>query len=200
MRKSITKPVICMVSLLALIGVKPAFAMEHIRQHVPHAQEVGEARMSVMFWDIYDATLFAPNGKWDGNKPFALHLTYLRHLGGDKIADRSVQEMRAQGFKDEVKLATWHTQMRQIFPDVSEGDAITGIFTKDGQSLFFKNNMEIGRIQDTEFTQHFSAIWLDPKTSAPSVRLGLLGLNTMRGHNDDKTIERTGSYGTTRMH
>lgn len=189
-----------MVSLLAVIGVKPVFAMEHILKHIPQAQEVGEARMSVMLWDIYDAELFAPNGIWNEQNPFALQLTYLRDLKGAKIADRSVQEMRFQGFNDEIKLATWHTQMRRIFPDVGNGDSLTGIHAKDGQTIFYNGNAEIGRIKDPEFGKYFFSIWLSPKTSAPDIRQSLLGQGVMKGQEIDETIKRTISYGTNGVH
>ena len=189
-----------MVSLLAMIGVTPAMAIEDIHLHVPQAKKVGKARMSVMFWDVYDATLLAPGGKWSKDKPFALQLTYLRHLDGPKIADRAVQEMRGQGIDDEVKLAIWHTQMRQIFPDVYEGDTLTGVFTKDGETIFYSDNTEIGRIKDVEFTKYFPAIWLSPKTSEPDLRLGLLGGKIQKGQDNYDTQERTVSYGTARMH
>lgn len=195
--------VICMVSLLAIIGVKPVFAMDNIKNHVPDAKKVGQARMSVMMWDIYDAVLIAPKGEWRADKPFALQLTYLRHLQGKKIADRAIQEIRAQGYDDEVKLATWHTQMRQIFPDVYEGDTISGIFTQDGKTIFFHDGVEIGRIEDAQFASAFSAIWLGPKTSAPDIRMSLLGIeksDTAKGKYLNGNSERTGSRGTTRMY
>ena len=45
MPNSVIKPIICMVSLLAMIGVTPAMAIEDIHLHVPQAKKVGKARM-----------------------------------------------------------------------------------------------------------------------------------------------------------
>lgn len=194
------KQVICTISLLAMIGIKPAIAMETVREYVPSPQIVGQARMSLMFWDIYDAILWAPEGHWDKSKPFALQLSYLRHIEGRKIADHSIQEMRGQGFDDEVKLATWHTQMQQIFPDINEGDILTGIFTTKGQTIFLNQQAEIGRINDPEFTKYFSGIWLSPKTSTPDLRVGLLGMKIQKGQNHHEILERNSSHGTNRMH
>lgn len=172
----------------------PTATASVIDRYVPQAEKVGEARMSVMMWDIYDAALFAPNGQWSGQEPFALRLVYLRDLKGDKIADRSIKEMRNQGFDDEVKLATWHTQLRQIFPNVSHGDELTGILTRNGQTLFYKGQARIGTITDSEFGQRFFDIWLSPKTSAPDIRYSLIGYET-KGHDNHETIKRTISYG-----
>lgn len=160
---------------LMLIGVSPAFASDQIDLHVPDAEIVGQGRLSYMFWDVYDAALFAPNGQWKQGQPFALKLSYLRDLEGEKIADRSIEEIRNQGFRNEVKLADWHSQLRNIFPDVKMNSSITGIYTNEGITIFYQNNQEIGRVNDPEFGQKFFDIWLSQKTSAPSLRKKLLG-------------------------
>lgn len=162
--------------VIAFLSIAPAYAfIEQIETYVPAAEKIGEGRMTYMFWDIYDAALYAPNGAWQEDKPYALKISYLRNLDGEKIADRSVQEIRGQGFTDEDKLATWHAQMRKIFPDVSEGTSLTGVNTGTGETVFYKDNIEIGRIEDEKFSRAFFGIWLNEKTSAPSLRRKLLG-------------------------
>jgi hypothetical protein len=161
--------------LLAIIGVTPAYATEQITQYVPQAEKVGHGRLSVMLWDVYDASLYAPQGQWDKEKPFALHLSYLRDIPGKKIADRSVEEIRNQGFRDEVRLADWHAQMVKIFPDVNENTSLTGVYTEKKETVFFDGNKEIGRIKDPQFGQYFFDIWLGEKTTAPDLRQKLLG-------------------------
>ena len=39
-----------------------------------------EGRLTYLLWDVYDAMLYAPKGKWSHDKPFALKLSYLRSL------------------------------------------------------------------------------------------------------------------------
>jgi hypothetical protein len=161
--------------LLAIIGVTPAYALDQIGQYVPQAEKVGHGRLSVMFWDVYDASLYAPNGKWDKSAPFALQLFYLRDIPGKKIADRSIEEIRNQGFQDEVRLADWHAQMIRIFPDVDKNTSLTGIYTDTGGTIFLSGSKEIGRINDPVFGKYFFDIWLSEKTSAPDLRQKLLG-------------------------
>jgi hypothetical protein len=160
---------------LMILSTMPAFAIEHIRAYIPAAEKVGEGRMNYMFWSIYDATLYAPAGSWGDDEPFALELTYLRALQGKKIADHSIVEIRSQGFSNEIKLATWHAQMRKIFPDVDEGAKLTGAYTQTGETIFYKDGNEIGRIKDPEFGRAFFDIWLSEKTSEPYLRRKLLG-------------------------
>ncbi len=147
-----------------------------IREHVPDAQLVGQGRLSVFIWDVYDSFLYAPDGKWQQDQPFALKLIYLRRLYGDKIAERSIEEIRQQGFEDEERLSLWGEQMGRIFPDVDEGVSLTGIYTANGRSIFFLDNQEIGAFDDPEFGRQFFGIWLSEKTSQPDLRQKLLGV------------------------
>ncbi len=147
-----------------------------IRQYIPAAEEVGSGRLTVMFWNVYDAVLYAPKGKWDANAPYALSLSYLREFDGKDIAARSVEEMRAQGFGDEVTLATWHQKMETLFPNVDENTTLTGIRDEKGHAIFYQNGARIGIIQDTEFSDWFFGIWLKQETSQPNLRKKLLGM------------------------
>ena len=175
MSKHRIKSVVRTTCALALLGITPSYALDHIRTFVPAAEKVGEGRLTYMLWDVYDASLYAPQGNWDPSQPFALQLSYLRELDGKKIADRSVEEMRGQGITDEIKLATWHAQMRNIFPDVDTGVSLTGVYTEQGTAVFYRNDIEIGRINDPQFSKAFFDIWLNKRTSAPDLRRKLLG-------------------------
>lgn len=175
MRNQDFKTTVRVACALALIGVTPAYAIEHITNYIPEAEKVGEGRLTYLLWDVYDATLYASEGAWKEDSPFALELIYLREIKGKKIADRSIEEMRNQGITDEIKLATWHTQMSEIFPDVDKGIGLTGIQTDDGTTVFYQDQKELGRIEDKEFSKAFFDIWLSENTSAPDLRRKLLG-------------------------
>lgn len=164
-----------MLCALTVLSAVPTYAIDHLRTYVPGAQKVGEGRLTYLLWDVYDAALYAPRGKWSHDKPFALRLSYLRPIKGKKIADRSAEEIRGQGFTDEIKIAAWHAQMKKIFPDVNEGVSLTGVYTQMGETVFYRNNTEIGRIKDPEFSKVFFDIWLNEKTTAPDLRRKLLG-------------------------
>lgn len=143
---------------------------------VPDAAEVGRGVLTYAFWDVYEATLYAPAGKWDAAQPFALSIEYYRALNGKAIADRSVQEMRKQGFSDEVTLAAWHTQMKAIFPDVSAGTVLTAVYEPGKQTRFYDHSKAIGTVKGDDFGKWFFGIWLAEKTSEPKLRRALLGL------------------------
>lgn len=161
----------------AIIFPSLAIADANIAErYVPNPQEVGTGRLTVLFWDVYDASLYAPNGEWDGDKPYALSLSYLRDLNGSDIAERSVEEMRNQGFKSEVKLAIWYQKMKALFPDVDANTNLTGIRDNKGNTIFYRNGERIGAINDPEFSDWFFGIWLNERTSEPKLRKRLLGM------------------------
>lgn len=136
--------------------------------------KVGNHSFAWMFWDVYDITLYAADGEYDLAKPYALELKYKMKLEGEDIADRSVEEMRMQDAASEVKLAKWHTQMKDIFPNVEDGDVLVGYANADGATVFYYNDKEIGAVRDSEFTRAFFDIWLSEKTTEPKMRKKLL--------------------------
>ena len=136
---------------------------------------VGEARMKVLLWKIYDARLYAPNGTWSKEAPYALSLTYLMDLEGERIAERSVQEMRKQGLSDEVTLARWYELLAEIIPNVREQNEIVGLANGKGATQFYLDGEEIGSIPEPAFTEAFFAIWLGEGSSEPELRDQLLG-------------------------
>lgn len=162
---------------LSLLGTPlPVQAEPALERYIPHAGPVGEGRLQHLLWDVYDATLYASEGSWSPDKPFALSLRYLRDIAGTEIADYSAKTIRAQGFEDEVRLAAWHSQMRQLFPDVKPGMTLTGIYRPGKPTIFLQDGEVIGSIQDENFGRRFFNIWLAEDTPAPELRRQLLRL------------------------
>ncbi|GGW96985.1 chalcone isomerase family protein [Alteromonas halophila] len=145
-----------------------------VDKHVTDARQVGQAMFTYYFWDVYEATLYAPGGKWSQDAPFALALTYQRDFDGQDIAERSVKEMRRQGLNDTQMLSEWGDTMTSLFPDVSEGDTLLGVATDTGSTLFFRDDTLLGEVSDKKFTYHFFNIWLGSDTFEPELREQLL--------------------------
>mgnify|MGYP001173271100 CR=1 FL=1 len=157
-----------------LVFTSPGAHAVDVGDYVPNAKSVGKARFEYYFWDVYDVELVAPNGQYSPEKPFALTLTYLRDFEGAEIAKRSVKEIKQQGFDDEGKLDSWHQSMKSIFPDIKEGQSLTGIRNDSGDTRFYHDGKEIGVITDSEFTRQFFDIWLGENTSEPELREKIL--------------------------
>jgi hypothetical protein len=169
-----------------LIFSVQAQATSLIEEHIPNAQLVATARLTVFLFDVYDASFYTEFGKPEVSPPFALKLSYLRKLKGEKIADRSAEEMRHQQRVDEVTLADWHSQMRRIFPDVEKGDDITGIYKENAECNFYKNSTFIGQVNDKQFCDVFFDIWFGEKTTEPDLRKKLLSQQKTTATNTQK--------------
>lgn len=145
----------------------------------PSLTKVGEGQLNWFLFKVYRAQLWADASV----KPYDykttdtwLRLEYLRDLNGKDIAQRSVEEMRGQGYSDESKLARWGKTLEDIFPDIKEGDSLGAYFSaKSKQIDFFFNGKPRGQISEPEFAVAFMGIWLDKKTSEPEFRKTLLG-------------------------
>ena len=143
--------------------------------YFPAPQKVGEAMLTYLFWDVYHAELYASPEGWNPDKPFALSINYLRDIKGIDIADKSISEIKDQGFNNKQLLAIWQEQLREIIPDVYKGTRLTGVRDNDRNTVFYHNGKKIGEIRNPQFTLLFFNIWLGEKTSEPSLRKSLLG-------------------------
>ena len=136
---------------------------------------LGQGKLQYLFVHIYDVNLYTNDNYFSFDKDFALKLEYKIKLHGNKIADISTEKIRALGYKDEIKMAAWHAQMKDIFPDVKEGTSLTGFYKPNQPTVFYKDSEKIGTIKDPEFGKWFFGIWLSEKTSEPKLRQAILG-------------------------
>jgi hypothetical protein len=163
-----------LLPLSAIAQSSPAY----VRQALPEATLVGQGMFRWFGLSVYKARLWGDKTKvtatgWAGS-PFALELEYTRTLYGEKIAIASIDEIKKLGIGTNTQHEQWLTDMKKIFPNVEEGQQLTGIFTPGQPSRFFFNGKPIGDIADPEFGPAFFGIWLHPKTSAPKLRQVLL--------------------------
>jgi len=145
-----------------------------------HAQNaelriLGQGRMRWFGLHLYDASLWVTGRDLHWDHPFVLDIRYARSFNGSKIADVSADEMLRLGFRDERKLAAWRELMRRSFPDVKNGDHITGVFRPGAGVDFYHQGRLTAAINDLEFARAFFSIWLDPSTREPKLRAALLG-------------------------
>ena len=159
------------------VGAKTALPAE-VSKNLPGARLIGSGRLTYFGLNVYDARLWA-SGEFKATDyaaaPLALELEYARALDGEKIAERSLEEMKRSGPLTDDQAQRWLATMKRTFPDVAEGDRITGVQLAGGVTRFFVNGKPSGELRDAEFTRRFFGIWLSPKTSEPKLRLALLG-------------------------
>jgi hypothetical protein len=134
-------------------------------------------RLRVWGFEVYDARLWTPRGFRHSQAmqaSFALELQYLRKLEGSAIASRSIDEMRRVGSFTDAQAQTWLAAMRELFPNVSAGERITGVNLPGEGAEFWVNGQRVGVVKDVNFARLFFGIWLDERTSEPKMRAQLL--------------------------
>lgn len=166
--------------LLAALAL-PAWAQT--RPELAGLQRRGSGTMRFFGLRVYDIHLWSAQPidaeRWR-EQDLALEIEYARHLVGREIAKRSLQEMRRQAEIPEADAATWLAEMNAAFPDVNEGDRITGRYEAGRGVSFHVNGQLRRRIEDARFAQLFFGIWLSPQTSEPRLRQALLAPHASR--------------------
>jgi hypothetical protein len=158
----------------AAAPVPPAYLVSDL----PQARLQGSGRLRFMGLRIYDIRLWtgaSPAGADWAGVPLALELVYARKLVGAQIAERSLAEMRRLAEPAPDTAQRWLAAMKELFPDVNEGDRITGLNLPGQGARFFHNGTLRGDVRDSEFARLFFGIWLSPRTSEPALRASLLG-------------------------
>lgn len=141
---------------------------------LPDARLAGEGVLRWFGFKIYEAKLWTSSRGIDPRRfsasAFALDLRYSRALEGKSIALVSHEEIERLGLGDAQRRSAWRAAMLRIFPDVVEGDRLTGVHQPGRGTEFFLNDRRVGTIDDPEFGGAFFAIWLDARTSEPGLR------------------------------
>ena len=135
---------------------------------------VGEARLKVLIWEVYDSGLFTPSGRWQGDAPYRLSLHYLRNIPAAKLVEETEKAWREQG-RNHPRLNEWLGLLGDLWPDITEGDNLVFGLNESGDSAFWFNGSPLGSIEDRDFGPLFGGIWLDPDTPRPELRAQLIG-------------------------
>ena len=167
--------------LLPLLLALPAAAVEPrlpaaLAVEAPGLQRFSEVRFVKYLFHVYDAALWTPGTRWSPRDPYALEIRYAIGVTAADLARRSIEEMRAQGIDDEVRLAAWQAQMRRVFPDIRPGERLVGHALPGREARFYAGERLAGVIADGAFTDAFFAIWLGERTREPQMRRSLLRL------------------------
>ncbi len=138
-------------------------------------QLVGEGRLKVLFWSVYDSRLYTADGAYlEGQRPLRLDIEYLMNVDSSDLVARTRQEWQFQNLRHPGQ-RQWLDRLGAMWPDVKEGDVLSLQVDQREHSSFLLNGELLGRIEDEAFTRQFLAIWLAPETSQPELRLALTG-------------------------
>jgi len=141
-----------------------------------HFTLLGKAKFSVLFWDIYESSLFTT----DGQRPFSnlcqhalFEIHYLRDISKKELIDNTISQWQHLSLNVNEYLA-FLPLLEKIWLDINAGDRLS-MLSQKGTSVFYLNRQKIGEIESLTFAKTFLRIWLDENTSEPKLRQKLLG-------------------------
>lgn len=128
-------------------------------------QQVGQTRLKVLLFRVYDAALYTDTGEYPAAVSVALSLNYLRDIRASQLLDSTLEQWQKLGFDNTHQQQEWLAQLAQIWPDVRQGNCLLA-YSSDGQAVHFYNAAGLlGKIENSLFYQQFFAIWLSEKSS-----------------------------------
>lgn len=138
-------------------------------------QLVGEARLKVLFWSVYDSSLFSEDGRYtQGQRPLRLEIQYLRDIEASDLLENTQSEW--EGLPGVPSASSeWLQELALIWPDVKTNDVLAFEVDGEGSGEFFLNGESLGGVDDADFSAYFLDIWLSPDTSRPKLRQALIG-------------------------
>lgn len=139
---------------------------------------VGSASVRLLFWRIFDATLWSKEKTFDWSQPFALTLTYTREFSAKSLAKTTAKEMARLG-SDKAGLNEFRDAFRACIDDVIPGDRITALPVSDSEVQFFQNGKDRCTLERPQLKKDFFEIWLGEKSKFPNATAQLLGRETV---------------------
>lgn len=156
---------------------------DRVEQDWRNWSKVGQAQLTMLFFDIYHSQLLTPSGRYTLDPditphPLALSITYQRDISQQQLIDATLEQWQKLGFPA-TQTQQWAEQLASIFPNIKKGHSLT--YVTDGvQGQFYFSEQQasiklIGVIEEEQLNDAFLAIWLSPDTEYPSLRERLIG-------------------------
>lgn len=162
-------------SIIGFSSISSAAQASCTNDQFDNLKVVGETRLSVLFWDVYDAQLRTDTGNYDAYDQRALRLTYLRTIKAKELVESTQEEWERLGIDISADHEQWLQELNDMWPDVEKGTCLMMLEDSDGYAQFFSTEGELGTIQSATFTDDFLAIWLDENSRFKDERNELIG-------------------------
>lgn len=141
-------------------------------------REVGRGELRWLGLGVYEASLWSPDGRFDGDlesRPLALSLDYRRGFSREALVKITTGEWERLGLGTPVDRQRWRADLERLWRDVERGDRLLAVVVPGGGTRFYDRRQRLGAIADPAFGPAFLAIWLDPRTAVQDLRTQLLG-------------------------
>lgn len=139
---------------------------------------IGQQLFTYWGFDVYQASLWAGAGRFApddwATQGLALELRYARDFQGKDIAQRAIDEIRAQAPLRDDQAQRWLFTLQTLLPNVHQGETLTGLYQPDKGLKLFHQDTLLGELTERDLSLRFLGIWLSDRTSQPRLRQQLL--------------------------
>ena len=144
----------------------------------PSMQQVGQAEFRYLFWDIFDASLYAAGKTFSWQAPFALSLEYRRVFSAGDLTDETLQSLDRLTDWPKAELATFRTTLAPCMANVGDGDRFTAAGPDADTAVLYLNGEERCRIEKSGIRRDYFSIWLSLNSDFPEETRKLLGADS----------------------
>lgn len=81
----------------------------------PSLRQVGQAEFRFLFWDIFEARLYAAGQTFSWQAPFALSLEYRRDFSAEDLTKKTIKSLDRLTDWPEVELASFRTTPGPVY-------------------------------------------------------------------------------------
>jgi hypothetical protein len=151
---------------------EPAYERRHAGPTDPPCKKVGEARLKVLLWSVYDSRLYTPSGNYnDGDRPAApgnpVSARYRKQArevapARDRVGGDGAQPPEPASLAEGTRFDLW--------PDIRSNDVLALELDQDSVARLSAQRQALGTVDDPDFGQQFVDIWLSrdaPVQNAP---------------------------------
>lgn len=135
-------------------------------------QAVGQAKFKVMWFEVFEARLFTPSGKFESyQSELALELEYRRDFTRKQLLKETAKQLKP--YASEAQIRLWLERLDSIFSGVKRGDRLGVYLRPSGEASFYFNRRFVGRVLDPNFGPAFVRIWLADNGAYPKLAQAL---------------------------
>lgn len=169
-----------LLAFLALAGMPAGAATlpAPVAQEPYAFRRVGSGDLRWLGMHIYEASLWSPDGRFDGlasSQPLALSLWYGREFSRDELLRITATAWKLLGETTATQQQQWIGSLRGVWSNVAKGHNLTAVVVPGRETRFYDQQRLLGRIDDPQFGPAYLAIWLHPRSVVGDLRVELLG-------------------------
>ncbi len=168
-------PVIAAALLLPVLAAANPMRPAELDRQGMDLEHAGSGSVGFLFWQFFDADLWATGGRFSWEKPSALSLTYRTEFSARELTESTIEEMaRINGWPEE-RLTAFRADIAPCMSDVSDGDRFTAASPSPDRIVLYLNGSERCDLSMPGLRRAYLNIWLSQNSRFPDQSRKLTG-------------------------